>query len=94
VTPRLDFKVTIVSSVKQRHSGTRYNYARIGRLIEARYDLSNGAVFSYLKRPVTPISKPCRYLMFIVSETIQGRSTVTGMPVGTHMSYVEWYHFR
>jgi len=35
------------------------------------YDLSNGAIFNYLERPLPLISKSCRYLMLNISETLR-----------------------
>jgi len=42
-----------------------------GRPTRERYDLSNGAIFNDLERPLAPISRSRRYFTLNVSETIR-----------------------
>jgi len=44
---------------------------------EVVYNLSNGAIFSDLERPLSQISRSCHYLMRNIPETVQNTHTVS-----------------
>ena len=50
---------------------TRKWYNIDGRLIESRYDLSNGAIFNDLEQTLLPVSRSLYFLTLNISEIVR-----------------------